>query len=131
MIRLWPWQYRPLVRSCTRYALLLGTLQGVLLVSMIVMNREPWGPGSTVLVAFNRWWTLWDVWLILFALLSCAVLLFFRLGIRVVCPNCLARVRYKRRLERYYCQHCDEYLDDGMMKRLIQAPPPPLRPLSE
>ena len=54
MIRLWPWQYRALVRRCTRYALLLGTLQGVLLVSMIVMNREPWGPGQ------RCWWRSTD-----------------------------------------------------------------------
>jgi hypothetical protein len=98
---------------------------------MIVMNREPWGPGSTVLVAFNRWWTLWDVWLILFALLSCAVLLFFRLGIRVVCPNCLARVWHKRRLKRYYCQHCDKYLDDGTMEWLDRAPTGVLEPMVE
>jgi hypothetical protein len=130
MIRLWPWQHRAFARHCTRYALLMGGLQGVVLLSWILLRREPWAP-VPVVVVLNRPFTVWDLWLIQLTVGIGAGLLFFWLGVRVVCPKCLARVRHNRRRQLYYCGKCDEYLDDGTMERLAQVPPPPIRSLSE
>ena len=131
MIRLWPWQHRAFVRHCTRYALLLGALQGVALVSLILLRGEPWSPLPVVVVVLNRPFTVWDLWLIQLAVLSGAGLVFFLLGVRVICPKCLGRVRHNRRHQLYYCGTCDEYLDDGTMERLARTPAPPPRLLSE
>ena len=128
MIRLWPWQYRGFVRRCSRYLLLLGLLQ---VVGMVILASQGPLPLLQAGVGFNRPITLWDLWLVQLAVWIGAGLLFLRLGVRVVCPKCLARLTHNRRHQLYYCGTCDEYFDDGTMQKLAHAPSPPPRPLSE
>jgi hypothetical protein len=128
MIQLWPSQYRPFVRRVIRYALLLALLQmmGILVVAALV----PSPPGSGI-VGFNWLFTLWILWLLQLAAGVILGWLLFKLVVRVVCPNCLARLSFRRRHQRYYCRKCDEYFDDGTMVWLARISPPPPRPLSE
>jgi hypothetical protein len=98
MIQLWPSQYRPFVRRVIRYALLLALLQmmGILVVAALV----PSPPGSGI-NGFQWLFILWLLWLLQLAAGVILGWLFFRLVVKVVCPNCLARLSFRRRHQRY------------------------------
>lgn len=121
MISLIPRQYVELVRRLRRYLLLLGSLQGLLLLAILaeelLTDRIPHR-----LRVFGYVFRPWELWLLQAMVLATAALWIWRFAVRVVCPQCLGSLARFRQHRVYYCPACDEYTDDGTMERLSQQP---------
>ena len=124
MISLIPRQYVELVRRLRRYLLLLGALQGLLLLAImageLLTDRMP-----QTLRVFGYVFRPWQLWLLQAVVLVTAGLLIWRFAVRVVCPQCLGSLAWTRAHRVYYCAACDEYTDDGTMERLARTPAAP------
>jgi hypothetical protein len=124
MISLIPRQYVELVRRLRRYLLLLGSLQGLLLLAIVagelLTDRMP-----QTLRVFGYVFRPWQLWLLQAVVLVTAGLLIWRFAVRVVCPQCLGSLAWTRAHRVYYCAACDEYTDDGTMERLARTPAAP------
>lgn len=124
MISLIPRQYVELVRRLRRYLLLLGALQGLLLLAImageLLTDRMP-----QTLRVFGYVFRPWQLWLLQAMVLVTVGLLIWRFAVRVVCPQCLGSLAWTRAHRVYYCAACDEYTDDGTMERLARTPAAP------
>lgn len=121
MIFLVPRQYLELVRRVRWYALLFGSLQGLLLLAIVagglLTDRMPHS-----LRVFGYFFRPWQLWLLQVIVLLTAGLLIWRFAVRVVCPQCLGCLAWTHAHRVYYCAVCDEYTDDGTMERLARTP---------
>ena len=124
MISLIPRQYVELVRRLRRYLLLLGSLQGLLLLAIVagelLTDRMPHR-----LFVFGYFVRPWELWLLQAMVLVTVGLLIWRFAVRVVCPQCLGSLTWIHAHRVYYCAACDEYTDDGTMERLARTPAAP------
>lgn len=121
MISLVPRQYLELVRRVRRYALLFGSLQGLLLLAILAR-----GPLTDQMLQnlqiFGYVFRPWQLWLLQVIALVTVGLLIWRFAVRVVCPQCLGCLASTRTHRVYYCAACDQYTDDGTMERLARTP---------